>query len=126
MGAKLNKAEREALQALHVRLKSDYPKAFGGAAEQPFHRVAPLKRGIHKDIVAAYPDVSMMTVRKFINWYVYTPEYLRLTVLGAARVDLSGEAAGEVTGAEVEHAQTVLAKLAQRPGTPLRKADKSP
>lgn len=116
MGTRITTVERKALQALHIRLRSDYPKAFGNADASPYHRVAPLKLGIHRDIVTAYPDVASGLVRKFINWYVYTPEYLRLSALGTTRIDLSGAAAGVVSASEAAYAQTVLSKLSERRG----------
>lgn len=130
MGSKV-KVERQTIQALQMRLRSDYPEAFGSPDASPFHRVAPLKLGIHRDIVAAYPDLTSGVVRQFINWYVYTPEYLRLSAAGASRIDLSGSPAGTVSVSEAAYAEEVLAKLSKRhggirePGEPSRPAPQS-
>jgi sRNA-binding protein len=114
MGNKPTEVEKQAVRALHARLQADYPKAFGSSSDQPFHRLAPLRRGIHKDIMDACPDVPPATVRRFVKWYVYTPEYLMLSVAGAKRLDLIGHPDGEVTSSEAEHAQMILAKFAAR------------
>jgi ProP effector len=114
MAKRPTEIEKQAVRALHARLQADFPKAFGGSGDHPFHRIAPLRRGVHKDIMAACPDIAPATVRLFVNWYVYTPEYLKLSVAGAERIDLVGNPDGEVTAQEADHAQMVLAKYAAK------------
>jgi ProP effector len=69
-------------------------------------RRLPLKIGIHKDI----PDglIEPKILRLAFRLYVNNPGYLNAMRLGAARVDLNGEAAGTVGENDAKNAQAGL------------------
>jgi sRNA-binding protein len=125
MGIRFKEADKQAVRALHTQLKTDFPKAFGVPDGKPFYRPVALKIGVHKDIMAAYPELPRPILRQFIKWYVYTPEYLQLIVPEAKRFDLAGLEVGEVTKDEIAHAQMLLAKFALRKGEKVEIAEVS-
>jgi ProP effector len=69
-------------------------------------RRLPLKIGIHEDI----PDglIEPKILRLAFPLYVNNPGYLNAMRLGAARVDLNGEAAGTVGENDAKNAQAGL------------------
>jgi ProP effector len=69
-------------------------------------RRLPLKIGIHKDV----PDglIEPKILRLAFRLYVNNPGYLNAMRLGAARVDLNGEAAGTVGENDAKNAQAGL------------------
>jgi ProP effector len=77
-----------------------YPEAFfpRGLA------VKPLKVGISNDIPAELP------ARKFLSAYTSHPRYLVALQAGAARIDLTGAPAGDVTEEQAAHAVERLAR----------------
>jgi sRNA-binding protein len=123
MGTKFKEADKQAVRALHVQLKADFPKAFGATDSNPFYRPVALKIGVHKDIMAAYPALPTPILRQFIKWYVYTPEYLQLIAPEAKRFDLAGLEVGEVTKDEIAHAQMLIAQFALRKGKKVEPAE---
>jgi sRNA-binding protein len=105
--------EMEAMHEFHALLLENHPDTFGGR-EKPFQRLAPLKVGIREDLIAAYPDVPWPTIRHFICWYIYVPNYLKLIKPGAARLDLSAKVVGEVTENEAKHALHLIERYRDR------------
>ena len=79
----------------------------------------PLKIGIAADILAALPDLSRGVLGTALAAYTKRIMYLQAIVVGADRIDLNGNPAGQVTTAETGHAIAVLvgilaARAAQR------------
>lgn len=97
-------------------LKTTFPQAF----ISPPAKILPLKIGIGQDI-AEYiktkeaKEFSLTLVRKALSMYTNNFRYLvASSVLGASRVDLQGNNAGDITAEQVEYAQTKLAALKER------------
>jgi ProP effector len=110
MGKLLGQQDREAVVVFHKLMAKNHPKTFSPPVA-PATRLAPLKVGIHKDLVERYPEVPRKTIRSFVNGYVYHPAYLRLCgVARSARIDLDGQAAGVVTDEEAQHALALMEK----------------
>ena len=63
-------------------------------------RKRPLKIGIHRDLTAAIPEVPPKRLRAALGWYAGNWAYLKNMTAGAARIDLNGQSAGEVTAEE--------------------------
>jgi sRNA-binding protein len=78
----------------------------------------PLKIGIHYDIAAAWPDVSMKALRKALRAYTLNSGYLLASRCGVARIDLHGASCGEVTVTEAQTASARLAAKAQERAQP--------
>jgi sRNA-binding protein len=79
----------------------------------------PLKIGIAADICAALPELPSRVLSMALAAYTKRIMYLQALVVGADRIDLDGNAAGQVTTAEAGHAIAVLvgilaARAAQR------------
>jgi len=69
-----------------------------------------LKKGITKDI-ALNLNISHNMAKKFIAWYSFSKEYLRLHKAGEPRYDLDGNIVGVVTEQEEQEKQILLNKL---------------
>jgi ProP effector len=89
-----------------ARLAEAFPRAFVLEKHRP-HR--PLKIGIAADIPARCPAVERRVLSVVLGAYARRVMYLRSLVAGAARVDLDGKAAGEVTARDAEYAAAKLA-----------------
>jgi ProP effector len=103
--AKSRAANRAAVQLLC----ENYPQTFSVSEPKP------LKIGIQEDLVAD-GKISQNKIKRGLASYVRIYAYLRAQSEGAARVDLLGEEAGQVTAGEAAHAASKLP--AQRPGKP--------
>jgi ProP effector len=106
---------------------SDKPKAIAGNPKlPPFLDVLvkrfplafnlrdrkPLKIGIAQDILAVFvgdSTCSNSALRKALRYYVMGRGYLMALVSGAARIDLDGNGAGEVSPEDHLHAEKLLA-----------------
>lgn len=99
-----SKARQRAAAAARtiVALEAAFPSAF--AVYQ--NRRRPLKVGIHLDL--AERGHAGSAVRQALGHYAGNVGYLKAMQAGAARVDLDGQPAGEVTEAEAEAARQVL------------------
>jgi ProP effector len=88
-------------------LVARFPDAFAprGARKQP------LKIGIRADILALWPEASPHDLDRALMDYTSGFKYLVNLTEGAARIDLSGHAAGAVTADEAKHAAARRAKL---------------
>jgi ProP effector len=74
-----------------------------------------LKVGIAVDLMGRSPELDNRKLNAALSVYTRRVMYLRSLVTGAARVDLDGKEAGEVTARDAEHAAAKLAKtLASR------------
>ena len=99
---------KELNNAALVRLAEQFPKTFTAEKHLP-HR--PLKWGIAADIAARCPDLKRRVRGTALSVYCGRIAYLQSLVAGAKRVDLDGNAAGEVTAEEAEYAAARLAEI---------------
>lgn len=77
----------------------------------------PLKIGIFQDLAERLnedPKVSKTQLRAALRQYTSSWRYLHGVKLGATRVDLDGNACGELEAEHVEHAQATLAESKAR------------
>src|SRR6476659_11450084 len=91
-----------------ARLAKEFPQTFAPEKHRP-HR--PLKVGIAADIPARCPAVERRVLSVALSAYARRVMYLRGLVAGAARVDLDGNPAGEVTAKDAEYAAAKLARI---------------
>lgn len=89
-----------------LTLRQRFPLAFARLSARTRW---PLKVGIHKDIAAALPELGAEDIGRAMRFYVTGIEYLRVCTEGAARIDLDGEPAGNVSASEARGAQSLLA-----------------
>ena len=89
-------------------LTEAFPQTFVLEKYRP-HR--PLKFGIAADIPARFPAVERRVLSAALSAYARRVMYLRALVAGAARVNLDGNPAGEVTARDAEYAAAKLAKI---------------
>lgn len=92
---------RAANQAAVQLLMETYPQTFSR------NNVRPLKIGIQEDLLAD-DKVSKNKIKRALASYVRSLAYYRSLQAGAARIDLKGEPAGEVSEQEAEHARDKL------------------
>jgi ProP effector len=71
----------------------------------------PLKVGIAAAIPARCPDIERRVLKMALTAYTGRVMYLRGLVAGAARVDLDGTLAGEVTVRDAEYAAAKFAMI---------------
>ncbi|UTW13311.1 ProQ/FINO family protein [Marinobacterium rhizophilum] len=95
---------RVANQAALKLLMETYPKTFSRTG------VRPLKIGIQEDLLAD-EKIAKNKIKRALASYVRTLSYYRSLQAGAARIDLAGEAAGEVSEQEAEHAKGKLKEI---------------
>ena len=88
-------------------LATRYPQTFVLEKYRP-HR--PLKVGIASDLLARRPELDRRKLGAALAAYTRRIMYLRGIVAGAARIDLDGNPAGEVTAGDAEYAAAKLAK----------------
>jgi len=99
---------KQDLAAALARLAEAFPQTFVLEKHRP-HR--PLKVGIAADISPRCPAVERRVLSVALRVYTRRVMYLQSLVAGAARVDLDGNAAGEVTASDAEHAVAKLAGI---------------
>ena len=99
---------KQDIDAALARLAEAFPQTFVLEKYRP-HR--PLKVGIAADLVERWPAVERHALAAALTVYTRRIMYLRSLVAGAARVDLEGNPAGEVTVQDAEHAAARLAKI---------------
>jgi ProP effector len=104
---------RAKIDAALAVLAGRFPQTFTPEKFKP-HR--PLKVGIADDIRGRYPElIDPHVLIAALSFYVRRVAYMRSVVAGAARIDLDGNPAGEVSPSEAEHAAARLVKvLAER------------
>jgi ProP effector len=98
-------------------LMDHYPAAFPRARAD----IKPLKVKIRDDLVAAHPELGPNEARRMLACWCGRPSYLRAVKRGGPRIDLAGEAAGEVSPEQRAHAAQVLKARAE--GERLRVAE---
>src|SRR6478736_8218713 len=99
---------KQDIDAALARRTEAFPQAFVLEKYRP-HR--PLKVGIAADIPARCPAVERRVLSVALRVYARRVMYLRSLVAGAARVDLDGTPAGEVTASDAEYAAARLAGI---------------
>ena len=105
---------KQDIDAALARLAEAFPQTFVLEKYRPHW---PLKVGIAADIPARCPAVERRVLRVALSAYARRVMYLKGLVAGAARVDLDGNPAGEVTARDAEYAAAKLAEtLASREG----------
>jgi ProP effector len=99
---------KQDIDAALARLTEAFPQTIVLEKHRP-HR--PLKVGIAADIPARCPAVERRVLSVVLSVYTRRVMYLQSLVAGAARVDLDGTPAGEVTARDAEYAATRLAGI---------------
>jgi sRNA-binding protein len=99
---------KQDLDAALARLAEAFPQTFVLEKHRP-HR--PLKVGIAADIRARCPAVERRVLSVVLSVYTRRVMYLQSLVAGAARIDLDGTPAGEVTARDAEYAAAKLAGI---------------
>jgi sRNA-binding protein len=103
---------KQDIDAALARLAEAFPQTFVLEKYRPHW---PLKVGIAADIPARCSAVERRVLSVALSAYARRVMYLRGLVAGAARVDLDGNPAGDVTARDAEYAATKLAEtLASR------------
>ena len=97
---------KQDIDAALARLAEAFPQTFVLEKYRPHW---PLKVGIAADIPARCPDLERRVLSAALRVYARRVMYLRGLVAGAARVDLDGKEAGEVTARDAEYAAAKLA-----------------
>jgi len=90
-----------------VHLAKKFPQTFVLEKHRPHW---PLKVGIAAEIRARCPAVGRRVLSVALSAYARRVMYLKGLVAGAARVDLDGNPAGEVTARDAEYAAAKLAE----------------
>lgn len=100
------------------RLQKQFPLAF---PKKPAPKL-PLKLGIHKDLYAQAESLKLTNaeIKEAVKTWCQGSRYWACMVEGAARLDLAGVPAGEVTATDATHAQ----QLAERRRTHAHRARK--
>lgn len=91
------------MAALQLLMEA-YPKTFDR------NNVRPLKIGIQEDLIAD-EKVSKNKIKRALASYVRSLNYYRSLREGAERIDINGEAAGQVTKEESDHAKQKLKEI---------------
>src|SRR6478672_4530353 len=99
---------KQDIDAALARLAEAFPQTFLLEKYQPHW---PLKVGIAADIPARCPAIERRVLSVALSVYTRRVMYLQSLVAGAARVDLDGKAAGEVTAGDAEYAVAKLAGI---------------
>lgn len=103
-----NRAKNRAANQAAVQMLIDtYPLTFSR------DQVKPLKIGIQEDLIAD-EKLARNRIKRALASYVRGIQYLKSMQVGADRVGLDGQAAGTVTEAEAEHAQTKLKQIQEQ------------
>ena len=101
-------ATKQDIDAALAHLAEAFPQTFVLEKYRPHW---PLKVGIAAAIPARCPAVERRVLKMALTAYTGRVMYLRGLVAGAARVDLDGNPAGEVTARDAEYAAAKLARI---------------
>ncbi|MCS4089574.1 ProQ/FinO family protein [Rhizobium sp. BK176] len=106
--------DRTDAKAFAAILYERFPEAF----VHPRFRgkgMSPLKVGIDRDLKAVFPDVPNRVIKTFLSAYTGSETYRRRgTMVGAARVDLHGNAVSVVNADHARNARQQLGRLSAR------------
>lgn len=73
-----------------------------------FRDIQPLAIGIHKAILAAYPDIDKAALRRTLQRHTASTKYLKAVAAGGSRFGLDGEATGDITPEQLTQANQDL------------------
>ena len=121
--------------ARSLRLKQTYAlllDRFPDCFTSDERRKRPLAIGIHRAVLAKFPDLTNELVGRAVCRYVIKSSYQRCLKAGATRIDLDGQPAGIVSEEDAEHALGVQQKIreffdrrqARKKADKVRQADK--
>lgn len=79
-----------------------------------FRQCLPLAIGIDKQILARVEGVDRSVLRATLAMHTKSTPYLRQVAKASARVDLDGNASGEVNESHRQHASTLLKERAKK------------
>jgi ProP effector len=82
-----------------ARLAATYPV---------FRDIQPLAIGIHKAILAAYPDIDKVALRQSLQRHTASTRYLKAVAAGGSRFGLNGEPTGDITPEQLKKANQDL------------------
>ena len=99
---------KQDIHAALTHLAETFPQTFELERCRP-HR--PLKVGIAADLQARCPALEWRVLRVALAAHTGRVMYLRGLVAGAARIDLDGNPAGEVSAKDTEYATVKLAEI---------------
>ena len=99
---------KQDIDAALAHLAEAFPQTFVLEKYRPHW---PLKVGIAADLVDRWPAVERHALAAALTVYTRRIMYLKGMVAGAARVDLDGNPAGEVTARDAEYAAAKLARI---------------
>ena len=99
---------KQDIHAALTRLAEAFPQTF---VLERGRRHRPLKIGIAADLQAGCPALEWRVLRVALAAYTGRVMYLRGLVAGAARIDLDGNPAGEVSAKDTEYATVKLAEI---------------
>jgi ProP effector len=99
---------KQDIDAALARLAEAFPQTFVLEKYRPH---CPLKVGIAAAIPARRPALEWRLLKVALTAYTGRIMYLRGLVAGAARLDLDGKAAGEVTARDAEYAAAKRGKI---------------
>lgn len=102
---------REVNYPIFELLGEKWPLLFGREAV-----TVPLKKKIHRDIIAAFPEYPQQAIRgAFVHYFnLVKKQYLKAVAAGGPRFDLDGHECGTVTEEEQERARGELAETKGR------------
>ena len=101
-------ATKQDIDIALVHLAKKFPQTFVLEKHRPHW---PLKVGIAAEIPARCPAVEWRVLKVALTAYTGRVMYLRGLVAGAARIDLDGNPAGEVSAKDTEYATVKLAEI---------------
>jgi ProP effector len=90
-----------------------------------FRDYQPLAVGIKKQVAERYPGLPSKLLGVALFLHTGSPRYLKSLVVGAARLDLDGNAAGEVTEEHQQHAVEQLKEILRKQAEARRAEAKS-
>ena len=85
-----------------------YPHCFGRENRRP------LKVGIWEEVTAQHPEMSRHRIKSLLKEYTQHELYWSTLKAGTPRIELDGNAAGEVTLEDEQHALIQMARMARR------------
>jgi sRNA-binding protein len=74
----------------------------------------PLKVGICEEVIAQHPELSRHRIKRLLKEYTRHELYWSTLKAGTPRIELDGNAAGEVTLEDEQHALIQMARMARR------------
>ena len=104
---------KDQIHATLSRLAGEFPLTF---VLEKHLRHRPLKVGIAADIRERCEELDPRVLAVALRAYTHRIVYLQSLVVGAARIDLDGNPAGDVNASQAGYAAVVLAEILARRG----------